>query len=128
MYKITHGNEISNINEDRCDLENWVKVTKIYSTCSALPTLYLCKIGQIRPSVQKIMHGNEATRTPMQMRRRRDPHQKQYVPPFRLGGHNYLLLYSIWKSFRKYERSPGNCKLQFQRHHSNFRPTRKTGR
>ena len=26
---IMHGNKISNIEEGRCDLENWVKVTKM---------------------------------------------------------------------------------------------------
>ena len=45
-----HGNEISYIKEGHCDLVNWVKVTKILSTRSALPTVYLCKFGQ-NPSI-----------------------------------------------------------------------------
>ena len=110
VQKIIPGNEISYITKGRCDLENEVKVTKIYSTLHTLPTLYLCKFGlnlstgtetkfhilkkvavtlkigsrspksnqlvppsqqcicaslvKICPSVQKITHGNEATRTP----------------------------------------------------------------
>ena len=46
VQKITPGNEISYITKCRCDLEDEVKVTKIYSTLHALPTLYLCKFGQ----------------------------------------------------------------------------------
>ena len=45
VQKITPGNEISYITKGRCDLENWVKVTKIYLTLHTLPTLYLCKFG-----------------------------------------------------------------------------------
>ena len=46
VQKITHGNHISDISKCCCDLENKVKVTKLQSTLSPLPTMYLCKFGQ----------------------------------------------------------------------------------
>ena len=47
VQKITHRNLILDISKCRCDLENNVKVTKISSTLSILPTMYLCKFGQM---------------------------------------------------------------------------------
>ena len=43
---------------------------------------------KIRPSVQKITYGNEATRTPTQTPTPTGSAPKQYVPPS-VGGYNY---------------------------------------
>ena len=46
VLKITLGNHISNISKSHCDFWNKVKVTKIKSTRSSLPSIYLRKVGQ----------------------------------------------------------------------------------
>ena len=50
VQKITHGNHISDISKCRCDLENKVEVTKIQSSPSLLPTMYLCNFCQNLPT------------------------------------------------------------------------------
>ena len=43
---ITYRNPILDISKCQCELENYVKVTKIQPTLTLLPAMYLCKFGQ----------------------------------------------------------------------------------